>query len=129
MAFGKKCLDQALSLGLPRNKVGGGGGGYPSLGSELPLKEILFYLVVSATQVTLGLPFYGRFLSGGDWRSYEDLIKALPSLPRETDVASLEGRPIAFNGAATIGAKTSYALERGAGGVMIWEIGQDCREV
>ena len=26
-------------------------------------------------QVTLGVPFYGRFVDGGDWRSYEDIVE------------------------------------------------------
>ena len=33
-----------------------------------------------------------------------------------------------FNGVATIGFKTDYALRAGIGGVMIWEAGQDCRQ-
>ena len=32
-----------------------------------------------------------------------------------------------FNGPGTIAAKTELALRAGAGGVMIWEVGQDCR--
>jgi GH18 family chitinase len=32
-----------------------------------------------------------------------------------------------FNGIDTIAAKTGYALDRGLGGVMVWELGQDCR--
>ena len=75
-------------------------------------------------QVTLGLPFYGRFLEGGDWRSYEDL--AARGQP-EADLVPWEGRQIALNAPATIAAKTSYAAAKGAGGVMIWEVGQDCR--
>ena len=34
---------------------------------------------------------------------------------------------VAFNGRQTIAKKTELALERGLAGVMIWEVGQDCR--
>ena len=32
-----------------------------------------------------------------------------------------------YNGRATIGAKVRLARQLGLGGVMIWEVGQDCR--
>ena len=110
--YGKKCLERALSAGLPPHKV------------------------------TLGLPFYGRFVQGGDWRSYEDLVQAHPPLAPATDRVAGDGdsgdggevdqrqhqqQEIAFNGRDTIAAKTEYALSRGAGGLMVWEAGQDCR--
>lgn len=37
------------------------------------------------------------------------------------------GASIGFNGIDTIQKKVKYALDKGAGGVMIWEVGQDCR--
>ena len=37
------------------------------------------------------------------------------------------GSQLAFNGPATIAEKAAFAVHRGAGGVMIWEAGQDCR--
>ena len=109
--YGKKCLERALSAGLPPHKV------------------------------TLGLPFYGRFVQGGDWRSYEDLVQAHHPLAPATDRVAGDGdsgdggevdqrqhqqQEIAFNGRDTIAAKTEYALSRGAGGLMV-EAGQDCR--
>jgi len=103
-------LDQAASLGLPLHKV------------------------------TLGLPFYGRFVEGGDWRSYEDIVQqhhpldpaadaVMDSPYGRDDANALKGRPVglAFNGYDTIKAKTTRALARGLGGVMVWEAGQDCR--
>ena len=40
---------------------------------------------------------------------------------------SSAGAVITFNGVKTIWAKTRLAAKLGLGGVMIWEVGQDCR--
>ena len=34
---------------------------------------------------------------------------------------------LGFNGVKTMRAKVQYAIELNLGGVMIWEVGQDCR--
>jgi len=83
-------------------------------------------------KLTMGLPFYGRHSINGDWVTYEDLLRdhqlvghhkqALDSVP-----AKEEGAVIGFNGMRTISRKTKYAIKHGIGGVMIWEVGQDCR--
>ena len=73
--------------------------------------------------VTLGLPFYGRHTSTGDWRSYEDLVQQHAPLSADVD----EAGGYFFNGPAHITRKTRLAAELGLGGVMIWEVGQDCR--
>ena len=75
-------------------------------------------------QVTLGLPFYGRHVQTGDWKSYEDLIQANPMLSESEDEVS----GYFFNGPKLIRRKTRLARELGLGGVMIWEVGQDCRQ-
>ena len=36
-------------------------------------------------------------------------------------------KALAFNGVSTIRTKTQRVMESGLGGVMIWEVGQDCR--
>merc|ERR1712110_1391329 len=80
-----------------------------------------------------GLPFYGRHSMTGDWTTYEDLVQRHHPLPPSSDSvpAPRDGRSadgtIGFNGVQTIEAKTRYALQKGIGGVMIWEVGQDCR--
>ena len=81
-------------------------------------------------QVTLGLPFYGRSLATGDWTTYEDLVQRHHPLdPAADEVAAPDGGArIAFNGAASIAAKTALAAREGLGGVMVWEAGQDCRQ-
>ena len=80
--------------------------------------------MLPAHQVTLGLPFYGRHVSTGDWKSYEDLVQAHAPLAPGTD----EAGGYYFNGPDLIMRKTRLARELGLGGVMIWEVGQDCRQ-
>lgn len=81
------------------------------------------------SKVTLGVPFYGRSVSTGEWKSYEDLLKAFdfpdgPSQSREKD----ETQGYFYNSRATIARKVQLAVSLGLQGVMIWEVGQDCRE-
>jgi chitinase len=78
-----------------------------------------------AHKLTLGVPFYGRHEKTGEWTSFEDLVQRHHPLdPSLDDIAS---ESISFNGRNTIAAKTRSAMENGLGGVMIWEVGQDCR--
>ena len=81
-------------------------------------------------KVTLGLPFYGRDVKGGDWTTFEDIVQQLHPLDPTSDRVTLpDGRTTAFNGRGTIAEKTRRALSAGLGGVMVWEAGQDCRQV
>ena len=53
-------------------------------------------------------------------------------LPKDVDSVSPSGDvgggdSVGFNGVTTIGVKTRLALRERLGGVMIWEVGQDCR--
>lgn len=81
--------------------------------------------VLPARQLTLGLPFYGRHRAG--WTTYEDLVQE-HKLDAKPELDWI-GSTIGFNGVKTIEEKTRFALEQGLGGVMIWEVGQDCRLV
>ena len=83
-------------------------------------------------RLTLGVPFYGRHSRTGDWTTYEDLVQRHAPLPKDVDSVSPSGDvgggdSVGFNGVTTIGMKTRLALREHLGGVMIWEVGQDCR--
>lgn len=101
----------------------------------------------SKSKLQLGLPFYGR-AGGSDWSytgttgeaTYADIIHsytldhngALPSPSADSlnvwlgaDVMDGEYADWYFNGPNTIQSKTTQAFQHGAGGVMIWDLGQD----
>lgn len=63
-------------------------------------------------------------------RGSQDLVQRHHPLKGSVDSVSLpDGSSVAFNGKATIRTKTAAAVKAGLGGVMIWEAGQDCRQV
>eukprot|EP00949_MAST-11_sp_MAST-11-sp1_P002496 g2496.t1 len=81
-------------------------------------------------KATLGLPFYGRHVTTGDWTSYEDILRDNKGLTPEQDLVSSRGKDkgaIFFNNVLTIRRKVQLAINAGIGGLMIWEGGQDCR--
>ena len=80
--------------------------------------------LLPAAKVTHGLPFYGRHMRTGDWKSWEDLVQQ----HRPADGVD-EADGYFFNSAALIERKTRLAKQLGLAGVMIWEVGQDCRLV
>lgn len=80
--------------------------------------------MLPAHLVTLGLPFYGRHVTSGDWKSYEDLVQAHAPLDANTN----EAGGYFFNSPTLLRSKVALARELGLGGVMIWEVGQDCRQ-
>lgn len=80
-------------------------------------------------KVTIGVPFYGRTSGSGDWVTYEDLVQRHAPLAAQLNtVPDEKGAVVGFNGRDLIAAKTRLAASEAAG-VMIWEIGQDCRQV
>lgn len=80
-------------------------------------------------RVALGVPFYGRLSTTGDWRTYEDLVQQHAPLDATRDAVPEGSATVHFNGRATIAAKTRLALREGLRGIMVWEAGQDCRLV
>ena len=85
--------------------------------------------ILPASQLTLGLPFYGRNSATGDWKTYEDIVQQSPSTKNSDSLPGDNGGAWLFNGPSTIATKTELAIQAGAGGVMVWEVGQDCRRV
>ncbi|KAK3262208.1 hypothetical protein CYMTET_28921 [Cymbomonas tetramitiformis] len=93
-------------------------------------------LILLWNKVAAGLPFYGRHSTDGNWVTYEDIVQRhhgagwWSGALDEVDAQDERGRAskLGFNGVDTIFARTAYAAEQ-AGGVMIWEVGQDCRNV
>lgn len=76
---------------------------------------------VPAEKIILGMPFYGRHTERhAETLTYREIVTRYQPRP---EVDEVEG--VYFNGAATIRAKTEYALRTHLGGVMVWELGQD----
>ena len=69
------------------------------------------------------IDFVRRFLS------YEDIVQKYHPLPRHANEVVDEGtgRGQFFNRYDMIATKVDYALKAGIGGMMIWELGSDCR--
>ena len=79
------------------------------------------------SKLCLGVPFYGRKATvEGDWVTYEDLVQE-HKLTGKEDVVTKDGVGVGFNGKQTLGWKVKLAVKENLGGVMIWEVGQDCR--
>jgi chitinase len=83
----------------------------------------------SADKIVLGVPFYGyEFKNDGSavsaW-TWCDIVSTYPNNVDDDQVTTAAGT-VYHNGKATIAQKTQFALDQGGGGIMIWELGQDC---
>lgn len=76
---------------------------------------------IDKSRFILGVPFYGIDWNTNNYITYSSVLSKYPD-DIENDEAN-DGKVI-YNGKKTIQKKTQYALKN-AGGIMIWEIGQD----
>lgn len=74
-----------------------------------------------SSKLALGVPFYARDMYNGSPETYNEIVKRTPSLTPSMD----EVGTLYFNGQETIKRKTKLAYNKGLGGIMIWEMGQD----
>jgi chitinase len=82
---------------------------------------------IPARMLTLGLPFYG-YGFGPDIREsydYSEIIGLYPGLEQQDSIAVPQKGTIYYNGLSTIKKKVNLALDRKAGGVMIWQLRGD----
>lgn len=108
--------------------------------ASAPYNESLTYLArwanygVPKSKLVMGVPFYGR--SGSNWsntstETYSQILNDYVASnagvypPLTADTLSVNGTTWGFNGVATMQAKANYVLQKGYGGIMIWELGQD----
>jgi len=78
---------------------------------------------LTAAQTILGLPFYGYGFGAAfrdDEYPYSEIVNTYPGAENQDQV----GNTIWYNGIPTIKAKTTLALQKGAG-VMIWQLASD----
>ncbi len=82
---------------------------------------------IPADRIFIGLPFYGYGFGEGAPESlfFRDIVAQWPGSEWNDEVALPTGGHIYYNGIPTIQKKTQYALDNGAGGVMIWQLLQD----
>ncbi len=79
--------------------------------------------VFDPEKLNLGRPFYGRPFPG----DYKYLLAADPEA-LEKDVVTVDGREVWYNGRNTLRKKVALAKRYGLGGVMVWEISEDCED-
>jgi len=82
---------------------------------------------IPAERVFVGLPFYGYGFGEGapESLSFRDIALQWPDRVHDDELTMPAGGKVYYNGLPTIQRKTLYALDNGAGGVMIWQLLQD----
>jgi chitinase len=85
---------------------------------------------VAAEKLFIGLPFYGYGFGNGAPESlnYNDIVAKYPGSENADSLTVSGGGKIYYNGMATIKEKVSLAMEKKAGGVMIWQLLGDSKD-
>ena len=81
----------------------------------------------SANNIVIGVPFYGYEFKNDNTvpaHTWCSIVSNYPNSVNDDQVNTANG-VLYYNGKTTIAAKTQYAIDN-AGGIMIWELGQDC---
>ncbi|MFI5163935.1 MAG: glycosyl hydrolase family 18 protein [Bacteroidia bacterium] len=86
---------------------------------------------VPAAKINIGVPFYGYgwgtyATPNNDEIGYCTIVTTYPGAENNDQVGS-GNNVIYYNGIPTIKQKTTYALQN-AGGIMIWELAEDCTD-
>ena len=84
---------------------------------------------IASDKLNLGVPFYGYGfgVNAPESMSYQGVITQYPDAWNVDQLTVPGGGIVYYNGAATIKAKTALALQKKAGGMMIWELTQDAQ--
>lgn len=85
---------------------------------------------VAAEKLFIGLPFYGYGFGNGAPESlnYKDIVTTYPGSENSDSLTVHGGGKIYYNGMTTIRQKVSLAIEKKAGGVMIWQLLGDSKD-
>lgn len=77
--------------------------------------------------VMIGLPFYGYEFQDNTTPAWTwcSIVNTYPDSLNQDNIITNDGT-LYFNGISTIKQKVQFAIDNDAGGVMIWEVGQDC---
>lgn len=84
---------------------------------------------VELKKLSIGLPFYGYGFGNGapSSISFRDIALQYPQSVNLDEITLSSGGKIYYNGKTTIRQKVTMAVERGAGGVMIWQLAGDAK--
>jgi len=83
---------------------------------------------IAADKLMIGVPFYGYGFNGAPGTMlYKDIVASYPG-SEDKDEINLGGGTVYYNGIPTIQRKSKFAREKGARGVMIWELTQDSQD-
>ena len=85
---------------------------------------------VAAEKLFIGLPFYGYGFGNGapESLSYKDIVATYPGSENADSLTVSGGGKVYYNGIPTIRQKVSFAIDKKAGGVMIWQLLGDSKD-